>query len=149
MRRFQMSASAMAVLILALSFCSAAYSAGGRDFAGFYALTDAAQAGQNYTVTFTARVFNYSGAGVTGATLLLRGCPSPGAPCSSFSNIDIGTSRPVQLSTKIAIPAAVYAHWQHGGRPELEIEFTAPDGEKHSERVELMFDHGGAQTHAD
>ena len=63
--------------------------ANGRDFAGFYALTDAAPAGQNYTITFSARVFNYSGAAVTDATLLLRGCPSPAAPCNSFPNISI------------------------------------------------------------
>lgn len=152
MRRLKWSPLAMATVSLVLGiyslFVPQAHSANGRDFAGFYTLTDAAQAGQNYTITFTARVFNYSGANVTDATLELRDCPSPAAPCSSFPNINIDTKRSVHLSTKITIPAAFYAHWQHSGRPELVIEFTTADGEKRLEHVELMLDHGGAHTRA-
>jgi hypothetical protein len=152
MPRFKMplllvGAVGLALMVYGLSIPQA-HSASGRDFAGFYSLTDVTLSGQNYTLTFTARVFNYSGADVSGATFLLRNCPSSRAECSSFANINLDTKRPLHLSTKIAIPAALYAHWQHGGRPELVIEFTAADGEQRSERVELMLDHGGALARA-
>jgi hypothetical protein len=58
---------------LAVFHVSLARGANGRGFAGFYALTDATQAGQNYTITFTARVFNYSGANESTVAITVAG----------------------------------------------------------------------------
>jgi hypothetical protein len=146
MKRLKCSPLVMAVSLV-LGFYSLlvpqAHAAKGRDFAGFYTLTDAAQSGQDYTITFTALVFNYYGADLSDVTLVLRDSPGIGAVRSSFPHINITSNSSVHLSTKISIPAPMYAHWQHGGRPELLVEFTSTNGEKQLEHVELMPDHGG------
>ena len=43
----------------------------GRDFAGTYSTSDVSQSGDNYTLTFSAKVFNYSGEDISNATIRL------------------------------------------------------------------------------
>jgi len=150
MRHASRRVLAIAILIFTVAFCESArwpaQAANGRDFAGFYTLSGASPSAGGYTLTFTARVFNYSGADVIDAAVLLRGCMPLSKGCASFQQINIDATRSVRLSAQVTVPGPLYDRWLKGGGPELIILFTNAKGEKQSERVDLAPDHTGIRT---
>lgn len=150
MRHPRRLAVAVAILIFVVTFGEAArwpaQAANGRDFAGFYTLSDASAVAGGYTLTLTAKIFNYSGTDVIDATILLRGGMPPEKAYASFEHINIDATRSARVSAQVTVPAFLYDRWQKGGRPELIIQFTNAKGEKQSERVDLAPDHAGLET---
>ena len=109
----------------------------GRDFAGTYTVSNASPSGNNYTLTFSAQVFNYSGADVSQATLTLEDSLLPGQSYAVFQSISITNNDSATVSSFITIPAREYQGWQNGMPPLLVVQFTDASGNNHLERVEL------------
>ncbi len=133
------------ILLLAL-FLAAIWIAGqgrrvaaedGRDFTGTYGLSDVSQSGDSTSLTFSMQVFNYSGADVARATVVLEDSDQAGVAYATFSNVDIAAGDSVQLSAQATVSSAEVARWQQGSSPQVVIQFTDGNGQDHSERVEL------------
>jgi hypothetical protein len=109
----------------------------GRDFAGTYSATNASQTGDTYTLTFSARVFNYSGEDIQNATLSLEDSVLPGQTYATFQGISIASRNYADVSSSVTIPAREFESWQQGAPPRLLIQFTDVNGNNRLEAVEL------------
>ncbi|MFL6451827.1 MAG: hypothetical protein ACJ746_29785 [Bryobacteraceae bacterium] len=109
----------------------------GRDFAGSYQLTDIFDQGDTFVATFTTRVFNYSDADVSEATVVLDSRVVPGQTYWSFSSVSIANRWSVRLRCVIKIPKAEYNTWQQGARPNLHLDTANDDGTSLRRTVEL------------
>jgi hypothetical protein len=136
---------ALAILVLCATcaallltpFAPPAQASGGRDFAGFYALANVANLGEQVRVTFSVRVFNYSDADVTSATLILEGHSLSGGPLATFYGITFTDKESVRLSQDITVPLAEYQHWHSAQHPLLLIKYQDSNGSAQRRSVEL------------
>src|SRR5436309_6201655 len=129
-----------ALLILTGVFLSVSRplaAADGRDFAGSYQLTDIVDQGDTVLATFTTRVFNYSDADVSDATLVLDSRLVSGQTYWSFPSVSIANRGSVRLRCTITIPRAEYNAWQQGARPNLHLDTANADGTSLRRIVEL------------
>lgn len=110
----------------------------GRDFAGFYELTDVSELGDGYQLTFTVRVFNYSDADVNNASLFLQDASEPGKTYAAFTGVYMHDRENVRLSSLVTVPRREYESWRQGRSPALEIQFTETGGKTVRRRVELL-----------
>ena len=109
----------------------------GRDFAGFYELSDVSESGSTCQLTFTVRVFNYSDADVNNATLVLQDPLVPRAVYATFTGVEIRDRGNVRLSTQVTVPRREYESWLKGGSPALDVQYTSAEGKSLRRRVEL------------
>jgi hypothetical protein len=110
----------------------------GRDFAGFYDLANVTDLGDSVQASFSVRVFNYSEADVSGATLTLQDSLSPEQSYGAFHAVSIGQGQSVWLADLIiTVPHSEYERWQQGAPPSLRIDFVAAGGNAISPMVEL------------
>ena len=129
-----------ALLILAgvlLSASGPLMAADGRDFAGSYQLTDLVDQGDTIVATFTTRLFNYSDADVSDATVVLDSRLVPGQTYCSVLSVSISNRGNVRLRCEITIPRAEYSALQQGARPNLHVDAANPDGTSLRRTVEL------------
>ena len=117
----------------------------GRDFAGFYAVTNPTDLGGQFRVTLALRVFNYSGADVTSATITLQDplTPGPGKDYGAVSAVSIGDGDSVTVSADFTIPGDEYDRWQNGGDPSMRIDYQYPSGNAVQRGIELSQLPGG------
>lgn len=123
--------------LLASLFVIRAAGANGRDFAGFYQVSDVTQQGDSYQLTFKARIFNYSGADVTGATIKLMDRIDPRHNYATFSGISIASGESAVVSSSATVPSREYRAWQQGAPPRLLVQFTDSQGKNRLAPVEL------------
>ncbi len=98
-------------------------------FAGFYELGEVTDLGEEVQVPLTVRVFNYSDADVTGATITLEDWLLPGETYGSFpGTVDIRVGESRRLSDSFTVPWSLYEEWWEGSPPQLRIEFKDADG---------------------
>ena len=109
----------------------------GRDFAGFYAVNNVTDLGEEVRVTLTVRVYNYSDADVTGATITLEDSLLPDKTYGSFTLVSIRDRESVRLSGDFTIPRREYDQWQEGDTPQLRIEFKDAAGNTVERLIEL------------
>ena len=132
--------SLCALLILTgllLSVSRPLAAAEGRDFAGSYQLSDIVDQGDMVLATFTTRVFNYSDADLSEATVVLDSRLVPGQTYWSFPSVSIVNRGSVRLRHAITIPKAEYIAWQQGARPNLHVDTANADGTSLRRMVEL------------
>lgn len=123
------------VILLALGTAAAK---DGRDFAGFYEVSEVVEFVEEFQVTLTVRVFNYSGTEVNGATVMLEDSFLPGEPYGSFiTPVYFQDRASVRLSDRFTIPRREYEGWQEGRTPRLTIEFMDADGNTLRRPIEL------------
>jgi hypothetical protein len=132
------------VVVAALLACIALLARGprvtadnGRDFAGTYSVSDESQAGDATSLTFSMRVFNYSGADVSNATVALEDSDQPGVTYATFPDVSIAPNDSAQFSAQATLPSVEVARWQQGSSPRVTVQFTDGDGQSHTETVEL------------
>jgi hypothetical protein len=110
----------------------------GRDFAGFYDLTQVTDLGEAFQVTFSVRLFNFGESDVDGATVTLADPLRPKKGYGAFQAVSLRQRERVRLNDLIVtVPRREYERWRQGGSPALQIEFTATDGTTVRRRVEL------------
>ena len=123
---------------LILLAASTAVAKDGRDFAGFYEVSNVVELGQELQVTLTVRVFNYSDADVNDATITLEDSLLPGETYGSYlTPVYVQPRESVRLSDHFTIPRREYEYWQEGGTPSLTIKFRDPDGNTILRMIEL------------
>ena len=110
----------------------------GRDFAGFYALSNVADLGTDYRVTLTVRVFNYSDADVSGATVTLQDSFQTDADYGAYpGTISIPDRESVRLSADFTVPREEYDRWQSGDTPRLRMDYQNNSGNAVRRIIEL------------
>jgi hypothetical protein len=120
----------LAALAFALLFCNApAMAVDGRDFAAFYGYAQTADLVENQQVTFSARIFNYSGAAVTGATVTLVDSLLPSLEHGSFPGVSLPEQGSASVSGSFNVPNAEYLRWQAGSMPHLQIRYSSAGAE--------------------
>lgn len=122
-------------LVLCLSVIALAKD--GRDFAGFYQLTDLSEQGDNYHATLKLRVFNYSEADVAGATVRLSSSLTSDETYYSFTGVSVENHDSVRLSGEVNIPREEYELWQKGASPELRLELVDDSGATRERKIEV------------
>ena len=111
----------------------------GRDFAGFYQVSEVVEFVEEFQVTLTVRVFNYSGADVNNATIMLEDSFLPGEPYGSFiTPVYFQDRESVRLSDRFTIPRREYEGWQEGRTPRLTIDYMDADGNTIRRPIELV-----------
>lgn len=128
-----------ALAVLNLLVALGAPAENGRDFAGFYELGDAVDLGDQVAVHMTVRVYNYSGADVIDARIVLEDTLPMGDDLGSFAmTVDIPDYESVRATESFTVPRPEYDHWQAGEAPQLRLDYTDAAGNDHRAPVELM-----------
>jgi hypothetical protein len=127
--------AALAFLILCMSVIALAKD--GRDFAGFYQLTNLNEQGDSYHATLKLRLFNYSEADINSATVKLSSSLTPDEIYYSFNGVSVEDHNSVRLSGEINIPREEYDLWRKGASPELQLEFTDDSGKSYERKIEV------------
>ena len=109
----------------------------GRVFAGFYALTNVVEDPYLVTLTFTVRIFNYSGEDVAGATVILEDSLFLDE-YGSFLDVWFAEQGEVLLQADLIIPWEEYDLWQRGASPSLFVELQDGNGNSLRKPVELV-----------
>ena len=110
----------------------------GRDFAGYYDLTQVTDLGESFQVDFSVRLFNFGDSDVDGATLTLADPLRRKQSYGAFQAVSVRQRERVRLNDLIVtVPRREYERWRQGAAPALQIEFTAADGQTVRRRVEL------------
>ncbi len=128
----------LGALIVALMWVSPGHAVDGRDFAGFYDVTNPIDLGNGTEqVTLAVQVFNYSGVDVSNATITLRDTVDLGTDFGSYTGpISILQDNAVVLSGNFNISQDEYARWQNGGAPSLRIDYQDASGNPVRRQVE-------------
>jgi len=109
----------------------------GRDFAGVYDVTNVSDLGETVQLTFSVRVFNYSGGDVTGGTLNLEDSIQPSTIYGSFYAVSITYRKNVRLTGNFTVAGSEFQRWRKGASPRLTFEFQNSEGQPQKRLVEL------------
>ncbi len=130
--------------LLAALCASPALAADGRDFAGFYRYEKTADLPSGMKqVTLSLRLFNYSGADLTGAALVLENRLPLGATLGSVGGVSIDDGADAVVSGSFTVPDAEFQRWRSGGAPQFVLEYFDDEGDKVQRPVELIPAFGG------
>jgi len=110
----------------------------GRDFAGYYRIQDATDAGAAVRLTLAVRVFNYTDGDINGATIWLEDSRSPSKAFGAFRDVSIPQHGNAFLKSEFTVSQHEYARWGKRGAPKLAIEFEDTDGKRLRRPVELI-----------
>jgi len=125
----------MSILVLVLA--GAAFASQGRDFAGPFGLGAASASNGKVTLNFSARIHNYTGAGVTGATVTLQCQEQPNRVHATFNSVALAANGSVKLSSQVTVSQTEYDQWPRGRAPDLFIAYTDSSGASQRHKVEL------------
>jgi hypothetical protein len=109
----------------------------GREFAGFYALSDVIESGDVCLLTLHLQVFNFGAADVNYGTITLKDSLLLAASYGSYPAVFLPAGGFARLTADVLVPARLYQEWQQGGQPRLSLEFKAADGSPLWRRIEL------------
>jgi hypothetical protein len=126
------STSILILLLVAVAFASE-----GRDFAGHFALGAASSSNGQVTLNFSVRIYNYSGADVSAATVTLQSEEQPDNIHATFSPVALASSGSVKLSSQVTVSQTEYEQWRRGRAPDLFIAYKDSSGASQRRRVEL------------
>jgi hypothetical protein len=126
------------VILLAGALLGISLAENGRDFAGFYELREVNDLGDQVSGRFAARVFNYSGGDIVGATILLNDSMLGGDPMASWPYQTIFDRESVRVEAWITVPKQEQEQWRQGGNPMLQVEFKDQGGNTFRRPVELV-----------
>ena len=128
--------SLFVVGLMALLRMPSTAASGGRDFAGFYELSNVVEDVDFVSFTFTTRVFNYSGQDVADAIVLLEDLLFFDEH-GSFLGVWIVNGESVLLEGNFTVPTEEYDLWLQGVSPSLSIETQDIAGDLVRRRIEL------------
>jgi hypothetical protein len=136
-RNFRNGWIVSAALVVAGLACGGLARGNGREFSGFYRISDASVSGETVSLTLTLRLSNHSGADVSNATVLLRDWILPSRNYGTFASVNVAAGRTVQLSGTFQVPQHEYQSWQQGRHPFLMIEYADAAGNKVRRPIEI------------
>ena len=130
-----------ATLVLAGLAWTGLARADGRNFSGFYQVSDVSVSGETASLTLTLRLINHSSADVSNATVALRDSIIPSRNFGTFPNVSVPAGQTVQLSGTFQVPQREYESWQQGRRPFLMFEYADISGNKVRRPIEVSSGH--------
>ena len=129
---------AVVVLMFALTLVPVGQATDGRDFAGFYEVSNVTDLGDTVRLTLAVRIFNYSDADVTNATVTLQDSLQADTDYGSYPGpTSIANCESARFSTDFTVPRAEYERWQNGGTPPLRIQYSDSVGSAVQRMIEL------------
>jgi len=128
-----------AVLLVSLVLLLTAISApakNGRDFAGFYNISNAVEQGDQMVVTLRVQVHNNSDADVKQAVLTLR---QPGAGVlGTFQPVKLWRNHgEVRLTQQFVVPKHEFESWHRGSQPALMVVTHDEHGQRYDRFVQM------------
>ncbi len=113
-----------AALLTAGLLAAAASAKDGRDFAGYFSLSDWQENDGQVAVTLVLRIFNYSGEGLENAVLTLR--PRFSAAPVDFAPIKQWPDRSdVTVSQRVTVSREEAQLWLHRLHPGIYVKYTS------------------------
>ncbi len=110
----------------------------GRDFSGYYSLTDVTEQTNAVKLTLTVQVFNYSDADIKEASLVLRESGPGIAVDGAFPAVKVFHDRTdVRLSQQFTVPREEYRRWQNGMVPRLVVHYMGANGIEQNRSIQL------------
>ena len=127
-RALKLSAWLLVAALSLLPICGLAKD--GRDFAGFYNVSNVVEQGDQMVFTLQVRLFNYSDADLKQAVVTLR-ASHPGAALAEFHPVKLWRNRTeVKLSQQVVIPRHEFELWQKGTQPALFVVYHDANGQR-------------------
>jgi hypothetical protein len=128
---------AVLLVLLALMLSAVTVSAkDGRDFAGFYSVSNVVDQGDQIFVTLRVQLFNHSDADVTQAVLTLR--QNPGGPLGTFQPVKLWRNHgEVRLTQQFVVPKHEFERWYQGVQPALMVVTHDENGQRHDRFVQI------------
>ena len=126
-------------LLFTLMWVPLGRGADGRDFAGFYEVTNPLDLGNGtFQVTLAVRIFNYSDADVANATVILQDSgPSTQDYGYYPGSVSIADRESLKVSGDFNISADEYNRWQDSSMPSLRIEYQDINGNSVRRTIEV------------
>jgi hypothetical protein len=122
-------------LLLALSVFANAKD--GRDFAGFYHVSNVVEQGDQMLVTLSVQVFNHSDADVKQAVLTLHAHPLP-TPIGEFQPVKLWKNHgELRRSQQFLVSRQAYERWGRGAQPELMVVYHDEQGQRYDRYVQM------------
>ncbi|HZZ17250.1 MAG TPA: hypothetical protein VFE08_14955 [Candidatus Sulfotelmatobacter sp.] len=120
-----------AVLLAALSiFPNSGLAKDGRDFAGFYNVSNVVEQGDQLVLTLQVRLFNYSDTDLKQAVVTLRSS-HPAPVLAQFRPVRLWRNRTeVKLTQQIVIPRHEVELWKRGTQPALFVVYYDANGQR-------------------
>jgi hypothetical protein len=110
----------------------------GRDFAGYYSLTNVIQESSGVKLTLTVQVFNYSDADIKQASMVLYHSGPGMIVNGSFPPVKLFHNQTdVRLSQEFIVSLDDYRRWQNGMVPRLTVHFTGAKGSEQNRSIQL------------
>ncbi len=110
----------------------------GRNFSGFYELSDVTDLGDTVSVTISLEIFNHRDAGVYDVILTVRTSTGPEADLFTMTSPFIGSGESVLLSGDVVLPREEHKRWRQGISPMPYIDFSDVAGSRTTNLVELV-----------
>jgi len=130
----------LAVLGVAFVLLAAlvAFARDGRDFAGYYSLTDVTEQSTAVKLTLTLQLFNYSDADIKQASVVLHQS-GPGILIhGSYPILKVFRNQTdVRMSQEFTVPREEYMRWQNGMEPRLMVHFKGANGIEQRRSIQL------------
>jgi hypothetical protein len=108
----------------------------GRDFAGFYNVSNVVEQGDQMVITVRVQVFNNSDADVKQAVLTLR--QNPGPALGTFPSVKLWRNHgEVRLTQQFVVPKHEFEQWHKGTQPALMVVTHDSTGQRYDRYVQL------------
>jgi len=110
----------------------------GRDFAGFYSLSDVTEAGDRVQVTLQLQLFNYSGMPLENVAVALNSAQPESAAIARFAPIKLWPSgKDIMLIRTITVPREMFDRWRGHTHPNIFITYHDSDGQALEQTAQL------------
>jgi len=110
----------------------------GRDFAGFFAVTNVVESEESVALTFSVRLHNFGGADLLGARVRLVDPFDLETDYEAFMAVDIRHEQTARLIGEVIVPRTEWDAWSAGASPWLIVEYQDPAGDTRLDRAELV-----------
>jgi len=110
----------------------------GRDFAGYYSLTNATEQNNEVKLTLTVQIFNYSDADIKQASVVLHHSGPGMIVEGSFPPMKVFRNQTdVRLSQEFTVSREEYRRWQNGMVPNFVVHFMGANGIEQNRSIQL------------
>jgi hypothetical protein len=132
------AAGIFALFASAVIFAAPAAAKDGRDFAGYYSLSNVTEKGAQVEFILALHLFNYSGADLKQVVVTVRSTPFGLGTLNNFAPIKLWLSgRDVVVSQPIAIPREDFRRWSPRTPPAVSVGYRGEDGHAYRRPVQL------------
>lgn len=110
---------------------------GGREFSGFYEISDVTDLGETVSMTLTLQIFNHRNTGVYDVTLTVLTSSEPDADFVTLISPFIGSMESDRLSGHLTLQSEDFERWEQGIPPAPRIEFSDAEGNRKTNMVDF------------